>query len=54
MHGLCSNGVTDCLISIHSGVSALTTQPQNMVSVQIIAAAIKKHQEGLTTEDESE
>ncbi|KIM51901.1 hypothetical protein SCLCIDRAFT_33076 [Scleroderma citrinum Foug A] len=39
---------------IHSGATVLAMQPQNVVSVQIIAAAIKEHQEGLTTEDESE
>ncbi|KIM57679.1 hypothetical protein SCLCIDRAFT_129882, partial [Scleroderma citrinum Foug A] len=52
--GLHSITVTDCVISIHSGTTMLTTQPQNMVSAGIIAAAIKEHQEGLTTEDESE
>ena len=46
--------VTNCLASIHSGALALSAQLQNMVSVQIIAAAIKEHQEGSTTEDESE
>jgi len=46
--------VTDCLISIHSGAAALVMQPQNVVSAQIITAAIKEHQEGLTTEDELE
>ena len=47
--------VTDCLAtSIHSGTPALTTQPQNVVSAQIIAAAIKEHQEGSTTEDKSD
>ncbi|KIM61731.1 hypothetical protein SCLCIDRAFT_25682 [Scleroderma citrinum Foug A] len=39
---------------IHSGATTLTMQPQNMVSVGIIAVAIKEHQEGSTTEDESE
>jgi len=46
--------VTDGLASIHSRVPALSTQPQNVVSMQIIAAAIKEHQESSTTEDESE
>ena len=46
--------VTDYLVSIHSGAAALTTQPQNMVSAEIIAAAIKEHQEGSTTEDKSD
>jgi len=45
---------TDYLGSIHSGAPALSTQPQNVVSAQIIAAVIKEYQEGLTTEDESE
>ena len=44
--------VTDYLVSIHSGAAALATQPQNVVLAEIIAAAIKEHQEGLTTEDE--
>ena len=42
------------VISIHSGTTVLATQPQNVVSVGIIAAAIKEHQEGSTMEDESE
>ena len=42
------------VISIQSGATALTTQPQNVVSVGIITAAIKEHQEGSTMEDESE
>ena len=42
------------VISIHSGATALTTQPQNVVSVGIITAAIKRHQEGSTMEDEPE
>ena len=46
--------VIECLASIHSGVPMLSTQPQNVVSAQIIAAAIKEHQEGSTTEDESD
>ena len=40
--------VTDYLVSIHSGVAALATQPQNVVLAEIIAAAIKEHQEGST------
>ena len=52
--GLHSSMVTDCSISIHSSATTLTMQPQNVVSVQIIAVAIKEHQEGSTTEDESE
>jgi len=35
-------------------VPVLSTQPQNMVLAKIIAAAIKEHQEGSTTEDELE
>ena len=46
--------VTDWLASIHSGAPALSTQPQTVVSAHIIAAAIKEHQEGSTTEDESD
>ena len=42
------------VISIHSGTTALAMQPQNVVSVGIIAAAIEEHQEGSTMEDESE
>ena len=42
------------LASIHSGAPTLSAQPQNIMSAQIIAAAIQEHQEGLTTEDESE
>jgi len=45
---------TDRLASIHSGAPAPSTQPQNVVSAHIIAAAIKEHQEGSTTEDKSE
>jgi len=52
--GSYSSVFTDCLVSIHSGAGALAMQPQNVVSVQIIAAAIKEHQEGSTTDDESE
>ena len=52
--GLHSSTVTDYVISIHSGATTLATQPQNVVSVGIIAVAIKEHQEGSTTEDESE
>ena len=46
--------VTDYLVSIHSGVAVLTTQPQNVVSAEIITATIKEHQEGSTTEDKSD
>ena len=46
--------VTDYLVSIHSGVGVLATQPQNVVLAEIIAATIKEHQEGSTTEDESD
>ena len=46
--------VIECLASIHSGVPTLSTQPQNVVSAQIIAVAIKEHQEGSTMEDESD
>ena len=49
---LCS--VTDVQASIHSGVPVLSMQPQNVVSAKIIAATIKEHQEGSTTEDELE
>jgi len=52
--GSYSSAFTDCLVSIHSGAGALAMQPQNVVSAQIIAAAIKEHQEGSTTDDESE
>jgi len=52
--GSYSSTFTDCLVSIHSRAGALAMQPQNAVSVQIIAAAIKEHQEGSTTDDESE
>ena len=56
MDGECIVGVncavTDWLASIHSRVPVLSTQPQTVVSAHIIAAAIKEHQEGLTTEDE--
>ena len=45
---------TDRLASIHSGAPMPSTQPQNVVSAHIIAAAIKEHQEGSITEDESE
>ena len=48
------HSATDGLASIHSGVPALSMQPQNVVLAQIIASAIKEHQEGSTTEDESE
>ncbi|KAI5989443.1 hypothetical protein EDC04DRAFT_2588370, partial [Pisolithus marmoratus] len=37
---------------IHSGASALTTEPQCKVSACVIAAAIWEHQEGMTMEDE--
>jgi len=52
--GSYSSTFTDCLVSIHSRAGALAMQPQNAVSVQIIAVAIKEHQEGSTTDDESE
>jgi len=46
--------ITNCQVRIHSGVPAPATEPQNIVSAQIITAAIKEHQEGSTTEDESD
>ena len=52
VHSCINFMVNDCLASIHSGVPMLSMQPQNVVSAQIIAAAIKEHQEGSTTEDE--
>ena len=52
---VCVNcAVIERLASIHSRAPTLSTQPQNVVLAQIIAAAIKEHQEGSTTEDESD
>ena len=45
---------TDFLASIHSGAPTLSAQPQNIMSAQIIAAVIREHEEGSTTEDEWE
>lgn len=52
LKGICAKIYEDG--RIHSGAPAPSTQPQNVVSAHIIAAAIKEHQEGSTTEDESE
>jgi len=46
--------ITNCRVRIHSGAPVPAMEPQNVVSAQIIAAAIKEHQEGSTTEDESD
>ena len=34
--------ITNCRVRIHSGAPAPATEPQNIVSAQIIAAAIKE------------
>ncbi|KAI6156713.1 hypothetical protein BKA82DRAFT_3964865 [Pisolithus tinctorius] len=39
---------------VHSGAGVLTMESQCKVSVRIIAAAIKEHEDGSTTEDESD
>ncbi|KIM68371.1 hypothetical protein SCLCIDRAFT_20295 [Scleroderma citrinum Foug A] len=52
LKGICAKIYEDG--RIHSGAPSLSTQLQNMVSAQIIAAVIKEHQEGSTTEDELE
>ncbi|KAI5989558.1 hypothetical protein EDD15DRAFT_2531311 [Pisolithus albus] len=39
---------------IHSGAAPLTAPTEVTVSAQIIATAIKEHEEGSTTEDESD
>ncbi|KIM57107.1 hypothetical protein SCLCIDRAFT_131091, partial [Scleroderma citrinum Foug A] len=53
LKGICARISKDS-VSQSKVLAALATQPQNVVSAEIIAAAIKEHQEGLTTEDESD
>ncbi|KAI6015945.1 hypothetical protein EDC04DRAFT_2577895, partial [Pisolithus marmoratus] len=45
--------VLNCL-SVHSGASTLTMEPQCKVSVHVIAATIQEHEDGMTTGDKSD